>query len=161
MPKVAFVCFLLLALLPAWSQRPQGTSGTSTSAPVAATPRVDETNHVDAGKAYYRVYAVVPIIGAGTSSDPKRPMFAPAPNANFDHSTSIIGFQMQLSDDHTMALVEFVGANRAALLPIITTTDVTSVVFERGKTTKATIEAEFQKYKKGFTLDSWTPVRPQ
>jgi hypothetical protein len=156
----AFITTLMLTVS-AWAQRPQATAPAPAPLPVAASPRVDAVNHVDPGKAYYRCYAVVPIIGSGKSGDPKRPMFVPLPGEQKNDRSGILAFQMVLSDDRTMALVEFVGANRAALAPILTTTESTAKSFERGLTSKAAIEAEFQKHKKGFTLDSWTPARPQ
>jgi hypothetical protein len=150
----------------AWSQQPVTTSPAPTPTPFAPRPtataskvRVDAVNHVDAGQAYYRCYAVVPLIGGGTPADPKRPMFVPLAAAQTKDHSGIIGYQMQLSDDKTKALVEFVGRSRNDLLNIITEPTVT--VFERGLASQAVIEAEFQKYKKGFTLNSWTPVRPQ
>ena len=34
-------------------------------------------NRVAPGNMYHRIYAIVPLIGAGTPADPKRPMFVP------------------------------------------------------------------------------------
>jgi hypothetical protein len=59
---------------------------------------------------------------------------------------------MQVSDDGKSALVEFVAATRLDLLPVISSTAVGVAVFERGAATQTQIEAEFQKYKKNFTL---------
>lgn len=164
MSRTALLCLIVVLLLPLGAQHPQVTPQPQLPlASVATTPlRVDTPNHVDAGGAYYRCYAIVPIIGSGLPGDPRRPMFVPASTAiqKSDHS-GILGFQMRLSDDKTMALVEFVGANRAALSAILMTTEQSAQVFERGVATRPEIEAAFQKYKKGFTLDSWTPVRTQ
>ena len=144
--------FVILIFAPAtWSQTASGTPPQS--------PRVDSVLNVDPGNMYYRIYAVVPLVGTGQQGDPKRPMFVPA-QATKDRS-GIIGWQMTLSDDKNSAIVEFVGVNRAALLPIITSTAAGVTVFERGKTAPSAIETAFQAYKTGFTLSSWIPVRPQ
>jgi len=74
---------------------------------------------------YHRVYAVVPLVGSGTPSDPRRPMFVPAPPAEGAQAATerpgLLGYQMQLSDDGTVALVEFVYANPAAFAAALTT----------------------------------------
>ena len=122
---------------------------------------------------YPRVLCVVPLVGTGTVADPIRPMFAPAPpspaqgnaaaasNPGAPPPSRIIAFQYQLSDDGTFALVEFVGSDRNALAPILTSIDARVKAFEVGKATKTAIEAAFQVYKKGFTLGKFIPVRAQ
>jgi hypothetical protein len=151
---------------PAWSQN-----------------RVDGVHNVDPSAIYHRIYAVVPLIGAGTKADPKRPMFTPAPpqvaaapsqttstsvaqtgatpaQPTQSH-TGIIAYQMQISDDGNFALVEFVGANAAELRGIINPSVAgVQAVFERGMASAAQIEAAFQQYKKGFQM-SWFGVRAQ
>jgi hypothetical protein len=60
---------------------------------------------------YHRVYAVVPLVGTGTSTDPQRPMLVPAPGASQTETggrADLLGYQMQLSDNGKFALVEFV-----------------------------------------------------
>lgn len=71
---------------------------------------------VDARNLYYRVYCVVPFVGSGTAADPRRPKHA---------------------------LVEFVGANRAALQEILD--DPNIQVFERNRATAAQVEAAFHR----------------
>ena len=61
---------------------------------------------------------------------------------------------MRISDDRQHALVEFVGATPADLKFIVHSGVSGVVAFERGNATKAQIEAVFQQYKLGFTLDS-------
>jgi hypothetical protein len=144
----------------AFPQHQQAT-GTQPVAASANSIRVDSVHQLDPSTMYYRIYAVVPMIGSGTVADPKRPMFAPqATDFKSDHS-GLLGFQMQLSDDKTMALVEIVARNRNVLLAAITSAAPGVVIFEQGKSSKAAIETEFQQYKKGFTLNTWIPVRPQ
>ena len=116
-------------------------------------------NRVSPEMMYHRVWAVVPLIGKGTSDDPRRPMFAPSPAErsaklkNGDHS-GVLSYTMQLSDDRQHALVEFVGATPADLRPIVHSGVPGVVAFERGRATKDQIEAAFQQYKLGFTLNS-------
>lgn len=108
---------------------------------------------------YHRVWAVVPLIGKGTSDDPRRPMFAPtraelAENLKSGSRSGVISFSMQLSDDGKSALVEFVGVTPADLKFIVNSKVPGVKAFERGVAKKADIEAEFQKQKRGVTLDS-------
>jgi len=110
---------------------------------------------------YHRVWAVVPLIGTGRGDDPKRPMFAPSPaelaakaKAKDGGRSGIISYTMQISDDGNFALVEFVGASPAELKFIVNSNAPGVKVFERGTATKAQIEAEFQRHKAGFTLNS-------
>ena len=116
-------------------------------------------NRVSPEMMYHRVWAVVPLIGSGTADDPKRPMFAPSPaeqtaKLKKGDRSGILGYSMQLSDDGKNALVEFVGANPTELKFIVNSKAAGVTAFERGIATKAEIEAEFQKYKAGFTLGS-------
>ncbi len=115
-------------------------------------------NRVSPEMMYHRVWAVVPLIGKGTADDPRRPMFVPsraeqAAHAKNDRS-GILGYSMQISDDGNFALVEFVGATPADLKHIVNSQAAGVKAFERGIATKPQIEAEFQKYKKGFALSS-------
>jgi hypothetical protein len=69
---------------------------------------------VDGNNMYHRVWAVVPMVGAGTLSDPYRPKHVPAaPIAPGDRS-GILGFAFTPTDDGKHAIVLFVAANRAA-----------------------------------------------
>jgi len=58
------------------------------------------------------VWAVVPLVGSGSTGDPIRPMMVPSPGAASqqpaDGPPDLLGYQMQLSDDGKFALVEFV-----------------------------------------------------
>jgi hypothetical protein len=124
--------------------------------------------HVAPENLYTRVLCVVPLIGAGTLDDPKRPMFAPSlavakpvDGGAATDSPGIVAFQYQLSDDGNYALAEFVGIDRNALSEILNSTDSRVTVFERATATKQAIESELQKYKKTFSLDTYVPVRVQ
>lgn len=144
-----------VSLSTAWGQ--QQTTGSSTT-----QPRSDSVHQVDPGQMYNRIYAIVPMVGSGTLSDPKRPMFAPAPSQAQPSAvhTGVIGFQMWPSDDGNWALVEFVGATPADLQSIVGAASATVQVFPRGKFTQAQIEAAFQQYKKGFKFE-WFTARAQ
>jgi hypothetical protein len=110
--------------------------------------------------AYHHVWAVVPFIGTGKPDDPKRPMFVPSPaerkqTATAKQRPAILSYSMQVSDDGTKALVEFVGVNHAALKFIVESKDPNVKAFEQGVATKEDIETEFPKHKHNFTLDSF------
>ena len=142
----------LMFLLPAWPQQ-----------------------RVDSGNLYHRYLAVVPLVGAGTGEDPKRPMFAPlpaaaaapgvapgvAPGAAPDRSGILAYQRLAISDDGTLALVEFVAANKAAFSPLVTATDPRVIAFEVGKHTRAEIEAAFKRFKASFSFDNFRPLRVQ
>jgi hypothetical protein len=110
-----------------------------------AQPRVDARNM------YERVMAVVPIIGAGTFADPKRPMYSPTP-AELHQATitrsGILGFTHVISDDGNFALVEFVARDRSAFQQILADTSIKA--FLRGRDKREDMEAEFLKHKKDF-----------
>jgi hypothetical protein len=135
----------------------------SAAAPVttkSAEPPRSGVTHVDPGHMYYRVYAVVPMIGTGTKDDPKRPMFAPSPAETAARApgnrSGILAFQYQLSDDKKLGLTEFVAAERAAFQTMLASSDPDVKCFERGKHTKDEIQAEFAKHKKDFQFSEFT-----
>jgi hypothetical protein len=110
--------------------------------------------------AYQRLYARVPMIGAGTKDDPRRPMFVPVPSIGRpargeSDAPAIISFQMQESDDKQFALVEFVAADPDAFKLILQSTDPRVKAFVRGRDKKEDIEAEFKKHKRDFSLDNF------
>ena len=118
--------------------------------------RVDLTN------AYHRVLAIVPMTGAVTHADPKRPMFAPAPNAvSPQDRTQIIAWQHQPSDDGTLAIVEFVALTLTAFAQLFTSTDPRVQVFEIGQHPQAEILAALQKVKASFSFDTFRPLLVQ
>lgn len=107
---------------------------------------------VDARNLYYRVYAIVPFTGGGSATaGPRRPKHAPvASSSAAARQSGILAWAMVESDDHQHALVEFVGANRAALQEVLQ--DSSIQVFERNKSSAAQVETAFQQYRKGFSL---------
>src|ERR1017187_10819987 len=66
-------------------------------------------HHVEASAAYVRIFAVVPLVGAGKTGDPIRPAYTPAlaSGANVDPN-GILAYTVQIADDRQHALDEFV-----------------------------------------------------
>jgi len=96
---------------------------------------------VDPKNTYSRVICVVPLVGTGTTDDPKRPQYAPWP-----------------SDEGKYAVAEFVSRNRLALQPILN--DKTIKVFEEGRQSKASIESAIKPFRKDFDLTKFGMVMP-
>lgn len=131
-----------------------------------AQPRVDPRNM------YERVIAIVPMVGQGTDTDPRRPMYAPVPSTTATSTTStteapsapapatpatplagstgILGYTMVESDDGNFAIVEFVARDRSIFSNILA--DATIQAFLKGRDTRPTAEAAFQKLKPGFSI---------
>jgi hypothetical protein len=101
------------------------------------------------------VWAVVPMIGTGTSEDPFRPahVAAPSPPGTPPSPDGILGYTMVLSDDGKHALAQFVARNRSAFKDLLEDNRPDVKVFEKGKSKREDIETEFRKYKKDFDLD--------
>ena len=133
--NVAVIALLFAAVHPCWSQR-----------------RVDPRN------SYERILAVVPIVGTGTFADPKRPLYAPA--APSQDRCGIIAFNFVTSDDGRFALVEFVARDRAAFAPILADRRPGLQVFERGKASRATVEAAFKALRKDFDFSRFGVAVP-
>src|SRR2546427_799206 len=115
------------------------------AAVVCAQHRVDSRN------TYSRVVCVVPIIGAGTPKDPKRPQYAPGPLSRARSRTDILAYSHQISDDGRFALVEFIAKDRRAFQSIFAYKAIK--VFEKGKDKKDDIERELKTFKKDFDLN--------
>lgn len=112
---------------------------------------------VDAANMYERVMAIVPLIGKGTITDPKRPMYAPAPSSvPPTQRTGILAYSYVLSDDGQFALVQFVARDRASLSTILADTTITS--FLMGRDSRAAVQAAFTAIKKDFNFDTFGRV---
>jgi hypothetical protein len=108
---------------------------------------------------YYRLICLVHLTGAGNlAASAVRPEYVPT--AIDVKRQGIIAWGMQLTDDKSMAIVHLVASNRAAFAAILADTRPEIRVFEIGKNSRAQIEAEMQKYKKGFDLSKFE-VRAQ
>ena len=107
---------------------------------------------VDARNTYQRLICVVPMTGAGTAADPKRPMYVPAPRTDpAAPLPAIFAWSHQVSDDGRYALVEYVARDQKAFAAILA--DKSIKTFAKGKDKKDDIEKELKKYKKDFDLD--------
>lgn len=116
---------------------------------------VSAQTYVPQANRHERIIAIVPMIGAGTKDDPKRPAYVPTP-AEMDRTApgeGIIGFTAQISDDGRFAIVEFVARDRAVFKPILADRRTEVRVFEKGRAQKADIESAFRTHKKDFDLD--------
>jgi hypothetical protein len=117
---------------------------------------------------YERLLCVVPMVGAGTYEDPRRPKYAPTgplhnPQlAPIDEAQpgredlqplrkGILGFSFVLSDDEQFALVEFVAASKADFKEIVA--DASVKAFVKGKARRLDIESEFRRFKADIDLD--------
>jgi hypothetical protein len=116
---------------------------------------------------YERLYAIVPFVGAGTRTDPKRPMFVPTPQQMVaaNHS-GIIAFNQVTSDDGQFALVELVAATRTDLAPIKAQISAQIALtpgvqlFDRASTSPVVVEAAFKLLKKNFDITKFVVVVP-
>ena len=96
----------------------------------------------------------VPMVGAGTWADPKRPAFV---------REAGVPFRYQVSDDGTMALVEASPRNLAEMAKLagLAKNDARAKVFRPEKDKKSDVEAEFKKLKKDFDPESFGRLAPQ
>src|SRR5262245_23933839 len=119
-------------------------------------------HRVDPQNRYERVLCVVPMVGAGTPEDPKRPQYAPLPPTPGKPPSrdGIIAFSYQVSDDGKLALVEFVAFSPAAFKDLLADTNPNIKVFRKAKDRRLDIEAEFKKHKKDIDLNSLGVVVP-
>lgn len=101
---------------------------------------------------YERIYAVVPMVGAGTYDDPRRPMFVVTDKNRWRNriAPQIIGYSYQVSDDGRLALVEFVARDPKALEPILSSRLANIRVFRKTKVQRQLVEQEFRKHKRDF-----------
>ena len=107
---------------------------------------------------FQRIIAVVPMVGAGTYSDPKRPMFCPSP-AELATATEggkrpwLLSFHFELGDDGQTAIVEFTAPDRPSLNAILRSTDARVTIYEPNKITLDNLKQALQKVKATFDLE--------
>ena len=111
---------------------------------------------VDPKFTYHRAICVVPLVGSGTAEDPKRPKYAPWPEAQ--DPNGVIGFTYLPTDDGASAVVEFVARTRAALEFLFE--DQSIKVFELGRASKQDIESAIRQQRKDFDLNRFGLVMP-
>jgi hypothetical protein len=91
-------------------------------------------------------------------ADPQRPKYAPLLSPQSPQSQSgILGYQFVVGDDG-LALVEFVGATRAAFATLLA--DPSIKVCLRGRDSREAMEAEFLKHKKNFDFVHFGVLMP-
>lgn len=122
---------------------------------VPASAQVSMTDH----SRFEKLLAIVPMIGAGTWDDPKRPMFVPARSAGTARN-QIRNYHYTTSDDGRFALVEFSAVDRAAFAEILASRVPGVKAFVRGRSTRGEIESEFRRLKPNFDLDKFVGRRP-
>jgi hypothetical protein len=120
------------------------------AAAVSAQHRVDPRN------TYHRVICVVPLVGAGTAQDPRRPLYAPTPGSA--SPDGIVAFTQVPTDDGKSAIVEFVVKSRKALQTILADTTITT--FEKGAQSASAIEAALKVFKRDFDIEKFEVVMP-
>ncbi len=121
--------------------------------------------HSASGPMFQRVICIVPMVGAGTLDDPRRPLFSPVAgeqpslvlkkSKGFAEAPVILGFHSVLSDDGKSAIVEFVARDRAAFKPFLQGNQSAVQVFEPGKVAPDRLLNELQKVKKNFDLTAF------
>ncbi len=114
--------------------------------PASAQHKVDPRN------AYERLICIVPIIGAGTPLDPRRPLYAPSPG-QLRTPDDVLSFASVVSDDGRFAIVELVARDRAAFKRILDDGRDDVTIFQKGQSKRSEIERECRKHKKDFSLD--------
>jgi len=127
-------------------------------AALALTAVVCAQRRVDPRNMYHRVICVVPYVGQGTESDPRRPKYAPWPSMDPQSRNAIIAYNHVSSDDGRFAIVEFVARDAAAFDVILHDGQVRT--FVKGKHTRVEIETEVRKYRRDFDLDHFGVVIP-
>ena len=70
----------------------------------------------------------------------------------------IVAWSFELTDDKSMAILHVAATISQAFAPILADTRPEVKLFQLGKDSRATIEAEMQKYRKDFNLDNFRVV---
>jgi hypothetical protein len=121
------------------------------SAQLAQPAQHPSSHHAaDQEARYHRLICLVHLVGSGKRGDPIRAEYLPA--ATDATRRGILAVGVQITDDGKMAIIHVVAADRHAFDAIFADKRPEIRVFEIGKDSQATIEAEMQKYKKGFDL---------
>ncbi len=121
--------------------------------------------HGASGPIYPTLLCVVPMIGAGTLADPKRPLFtpvagqAPADGAlappkkskGFAEVPRIVSYRSVLTDDGQHAIVAFTARDRAAFEPILAKHNLLAV-FDLQTTRPDTLLASLRRFKKDLEI---------
>lgn len=131
------------------------------------TLSLGQVRRVDPSQMYERILCIVPIVGKGTSEDPRRPKFVPTAEEKAATRSAvkegeeqlpdmgIIAFGFQESDDGKYAIVEFVARSRAAFKEIVESRDPDIKVFRKDRMAKAELSNELKKVKKDFDIEKF------
>lgn len=150
-----------IVALTASAQQPAATAPPTAGTPLhPATvplikPHAGHAKPLAPTETYFRIMCVVPLVGTGKRQDPMRPAYVPVHKAGDSYHSGIIAWTQMPADDGKHAIVEIVATNRAALQTILSANSPDVVVFERGKHTRAQMEAGLQKYRKDFSFDKF------
>jgi len=151
---IYFICICAHAQNPTSPFDPQVTPN-ATAASLMTGGR-SYRHSVSARNRYHRIICVVPLVGAGTALDPKRPKYTPIDVNQAPSLKGIIAFQQIPTDDKNFAIVELVAADINVLSPILN--DKSLRVFQRGLHSRAVIEQEIKLVRKDFDLTQFGMV---
>ena len=124
---------------------------------------------LDIGQTYERVVIVCPLIGKGTSADPRRPTIVPANLKNDAKEREkafgtdvVMAYAWVPGDDGKSAIVEIVVRDTAAMKEFLREAGKVAAlsVLERGKQTPAALDSELRKVKKDFNRRYLRAVAP-
>lgn len=96
----------------------------------------------------------VPDAPAGVEASPGAAKL-PGTSTPMTSRPGILAWSMLPTDDKTMAIIQVVAADRAALAPFLNDKRPEIRIFEIGRDSKEKIEAELRKYKSDFDLTSF------
>jgi len=111
---------------------------------------------VAAENRYERIYVQVPMVGKGSADDPRRPLFAPTRKEMA--ASGLLSFRYVLSDDKKTAFMELVAVDRKSFAEMFDAAGKRAdvKVFEKGKATKAEIEAAVRQVKPAFDMEKFS-----
>lgn len=109
---------------------------------------------------YPQIICVVPMVGAGTVNDPRRPMFAPVagqkaesekPSKGFVDPAVITSYRSVITDDGLFAIVVFEAHDRAAFRSILSSRSLLKS-FDLTNTPLDTLLPILRTFKRNFDL---------
>lgn len=102
-----------------------------------------------------RMIVVVPMVGAGTAEDPRRPMGMPAGDAKQE---SPVGYRYVVSDSGRLAIVAITAPSRKHLDSVLTGYGALAEAFNPLNHERATVEKALKLIRRDFDLDSFLGV---
>lgn len=119
------------------------------AAALAQTPAQPQAGPQESA-AFERILVVVPLTGAGTYADPKRPALTPREFSR--NGRGILEWSWEPTADGKLAIVEMVAADRQAFAPILADRQIVKA-FEKGKHTRDEVEKEVRKLRPDYSID--------